>query len=326
MPARLRDVAEKAGVSISTAAHVLRGYSKSRIKQETSDRIIKIAAELGYRPNAIARSLKTQQVTAIGLYTGYGYKSLRDPFLAELHTGIQLACRELRYDFIVHGDIEGRTPNEIRLKLTDGKIGGLVVHAPPDDPVVTCLSEGDLPAIAIADRQPSLPSIIADDVQGMTILIDFLYEAGHRNMAYLTSHVPLAAINARSETFEKLVSERGGVPTVMPFKRYRPYQMVKEIMALPSKPTAVCCWNDYYAYVLLAACLEHGVKIPEELAVVGFDGLLETGLPARRLVTVAVPWERMASEAVRMLVQQINGLPPPPVTVFPVNLVDGDTA
>src|SRR5579862_8080804 len=178
MPARLRDVADAAGVSITTAAHVLRGYTKSRIKQETCDRVIAIAAELGYRPNAIARSLKTQLVKAIGMYTGYGYHSLRDPFLAEVYTGIQLACAELRYDFVVHGDIEGKQPNEIKLRLGDGKVSGIVVHAPPSDPVVATLAEGDLPGVAIADRQSTMPSVVADDVQGMNLLVDYLWQRG----------------------------------------------------------------------------------------------------------------------------------------------------
>jgi LacI family transcriptional regulator len=326
MPARLRDVADAAGVSISTAAHVLRGYTKSRIKQETCDHVIAVAAELGYRPNAIARSLKTQQVKAIGLYTGYGYQSLRDPFLAEVYTGIRLACRELHYDFVVHGDIGGKTANEIRLKLSDGKVGGIVVHAPTDDPVVASLVDGDLPAVAIADRQPSFPSLVADDVHGIQLLVDMLWERGHRKILYGTSHVPLAAIAARSQTFVRLVSEHGGEPIVRPIPSHATERLVDEVLAMPNPPTAICCWNDYYAYALIARCLTSGVRIPEDIAIVGFDGLLDTRLPARRLVTVAVPWEHMASEAVRMLVRQIGGEELPELTVFPVSLVEGDTA
>ena len=326
MPARLRDVAEKAGVSIATAAQVLRGYSKSRIKQETRDRVTKVADEIGYQPNAIARSLKTQQVKAIAIYNGYEYNSPRDPFLAEVYTGVMQACKELRYDLVVHGDLEGKTPNQIKLALSDGKIGGLVVYAPPNDPVVACLADGHLPAVAIADLQPSLPSFVADDMQGMTMLVEYLWEAGHTNMVYLTSHVPLASIIARSHAFESLVTSRGGVATIMPFKRYHLTQLLKDVLALPSKPTAVCCWNDFYAYEFIKACLENGVRMPEDLAVVGFDGLLEKRLPARHLATIAVPWDRIASEAVRMLVKQIEGDITPPLTSFPVSLLVGDTA
>jgi len=288
--------------------------------------VIAVAAELGYRPNAIARSLRTQQVKAMGLYSGYGYHSLRDPFLAEVYTGIRLACRDLHYDFVVHGDIEGKTANEIKLKLSDGKVGGLVLHAPPGDPVVASLDGGDLPAVAIADRQLSFPSLVADDNQGVRLLVDFLWERGHRKIVYGTSHVRLASIEARSETFVRLVSERGGEPIVRPIQSHEAEKLVDEVLAMPDPPTAICCWNDYYAYLLIARCLKSGVRIPDDLAIVGFDGLLDTRLPARRLVTVAVPWEHMASEAVRMLVRQIGGEELPGLTIFPVSLVEGDTA
>jgi DNA-binding LacI/PurR family transcriptional regulator len=326
MPARLRDVAEKAGVSITTAAQVLREYPKSRVKQETRDKVNRIAVEIGYQPNAIARSLKTQQVKAIAIYNGHGDNSPRDPFLAEVFTGIMVACKELRYDLVVHGDLGGRTPNEIKLTLSDGKIGGLIVYAPPGDPVVACLGDGKLPAVAIADVQPNLPSLTADDVQGITMLVEYLWERGHRNMAYLMSHVPLASIVARSQTFETLVKARGGIPVILPFKGWNLDELLKDVLATPSKPTAIFCWNDWYGYAFIKACLNKGVRVPDDLAVVGFDGLLEWRLPEQRLVTIAVPWERIASDAVRILVKQIEGLAAPRLTVFPVNLVHGDTA
>ena len=119
---------------------------------------------------------------------------------------------------------------------------------------------------------------------------------------------------------------RGGKSTVMNFDRFETPKMLSDLLTMADRPTAVCCWNDYYAYVLINACLTAGVRMPEDLAIVGFDGLLETRLPARRLVTVSVPWEDMAADAVRMIVQQIDGLPVAPMNTFPVLLIPGDTA
>ncbi|MGO8670883.1 MAG: LacI family DNA-binding transcriptional regulator [Capsulimonadaceae bacterium] len=327
METRIRDVAEAAGVSVTTAAHVLRGYTKSRIKQETVDKVNKIAGEMGYRPNAIARSLKTRRTNAVGMYTGFAFRSLRDPFLAAVYTGVQLACRELRYDFVVHGDIDGKTPNEIRLKLSDGKVAGLVVHAPSDDPVVACLAQGTIPAVAIADKQLNISSVVADDVQGMTVLIDYLWSRGHRRFAFLTSSIRLDSVDIRRKTFESLVTARGGLATVATCPLYGTDDpLLNSLLEAENRPTAACCWNDYFAYDLVGAILRRGLRIPEDLAVVGFDGLLERQLPARRLVTAAVPWEDMAAEAVRLLVKQIDGEQVPDVTTFPVTLIEGDTA
>jgi LacI family transcriptional regulator len=326
MATRLIDIAEKAGVSLTTASHVMRGYTKSKIKRETWDHVLKVADELGYRPNAIARSLKIQRINTIGLYTGYGYHSLRDPFLAEVYTGIQRVCSDLHYDFLVHVDIEGKEPSEIRLRLNDGKVAGLIVHAQSGDAVVAELARIRMPAVAIADRQSVLPSVIADDADGMRQLADYLWSRGHRHIAYLTSHLKLASIEARSETITQLMAERGGRCTVLPFPQLHPAEFLAQLMESEDRPTALCCWNDYYAYQMVRVGMDLGLRIPEEIAVVGFDGLLDTLLPARKLVTVGVPWEDMAAEASKMLLRLLDGETLPLVTTFPVTLIAGDTA
>ena len=326
MAVRLKDIADKAGVSLTTVAHVMNGYTKSGIKPETWQRVQKIADELGYRPNAIARSLRFQKTHTIGVYSGYDYRSMRDPFLAEVYTGIQKACDELGYDYLVRSDMHGKTPAEIRLRLGDGKIDGIVIHAPANDPVVDYVVARKLPAMAIADRQPHIPSMVADDVQGMRLLVDYLWSRGHRHIWYLTSVMRLESIVARSEQFGELMRERGGRSKVVPYPVDAPDAFLKDLMSQSDRPSAVCCWNDYYAYELLKHCIRGGVGVPDELAVVGFDGLLETRLPARDLVTVSAPWETMAYDSVKLLVQSLDGQPAPAMTVVPVTLIAGDTA
>src|SRR5580698_11252972 len=99
MTVKLRDVALKAGVSVSTVSNVLNGYTKSGIRQETFEKVRRIAKEMGYRPNALARSLKVQRTNTIGFYTGYGYHDARDRFRAEIYTGILAACDKYNFDF-----------------------------------------------------------------------------------------------------------------------------------------------------------------------------------------------------------------------------------
>lgn len=325
MTVRIVDVAAKAGVSETTASHVLRGYRGSKIKQETWDRVLQVAGELGYRPNAIARSLKIKRTNTIGLYTGYSYHGLRDLFLADVYTGMLRACADLRYDFLVHGDIDGSTPAEIRLKLSDGKVSGLVVHADPSNPVMTELARSSLPAVAIADRHPQIPSIVADDHEGIRLLAEYLWERGHQRIAYLSSPNKLASIEARSNALAEIYHERSGRCEIMPFPS-DPERAIPELLRTSERPTALCCWNDYFAYYLIRVCDGLGISIPGDIAIAGFDGLLDILLPARKLVTVAVPWQEMAEEAVHMIVRQLDGTPPPPLTTYPVKLIPGDTA
>lgn len=327
MAVKLRDIAAAAGVSVATVSQALNGYTKTGLRQETCDRVRTLAKQMGYTPNAIARSLKMQRTHAVGFYTGYGYRDARDPFLAEMFTGIRHGCDELKLDFLIHGDLgEGDDPQEIRVRLGNGRVDGIILHAQPSDPVARCLAEGVLPAVAIADRQEDIPSVVADDVQGMRLLVDYLWEKGHRRIAFLTSEIPLASVAERAATLVGLVEARGGIADVETFPFHGAAEYLKALMVRKERYTAVCCWNDTSAYHLLGACAEVGVRVPADLAVVGFDGLLETRLPARRLVTAAVPWERMAREAVRHVVDLRDGKPVPPLSVFPVKLIDGDTA
>src|SRR3569833_3028951 len=161
MPVKLRDIAEAAGVSVATVSQALNGYTKTGLRRETCDRVRRLAKEMGYTPNAIARSLKMQKTHAVGFYTGYGYCDARDPFLGEVFTGIRRGCDDLKLDFLIHGDMgDNRDPEQIRIQLSNGRVDGIILHTQPSDPVARCLAEGVLPAVAFADRQEDLPSVV----------------------------------------------------------------------------------------------------------------------------------------------------------------------
>jgi len=326
MQVKLKDIAEKAGVSVSTASNALNGYTKSRIARETLERVNRIADELGYRPNAIARSLKFQRTDTIAFYTGYGFCDVRDRFLGEVVTGIQHACDQIDIDLLLFGNLSKHPVSQIHRKLTSGKIDGVIVHAAPEDPVAELLAKGSLPAVAIADAQPSLPSIVADDVQGMEILVDYLWQKGHRKIAFSLPHLHFASVDLRLAAFESAVASRGGEASTvrMPWEDTRIH--LEKFLATPGRPTAVCCWHDDSAYYLLQTCIEMGVRVPDDLAVVGFDGLQEGRIPGRKLVTAAVPWRSMAIDATTNLIELRGGGVVDPITRFPVTLVKGDTA
>jgi LacI family transcriptional regulator len=326
MPVRLRDIAEKAGVSVTTVSHVLTGYSKSGIKRATCEQVLKVADELGYQPNAVARSLKSQRTNTIGFYTGYGFRDASDPFLGTIYTGIQHGCEEFGLDFLIHCNAKDTSPRDIRMALGDGRIDGLIVHAPPGDAVLDLIKRTGLPAIAIADEHEMLPSVVADDRLGMRLLINYLWQKGHRRIAYLDTHLNLTSIKARVSMFERLILERGGSPIVTPLPWTNPEIWLLGLRDNPDRPTAVCCWHDNGAYYIIKSCIESGIAVPDELAVAGFDGLVETRLPARQLTTISVPWEQLAREAVKMLVAQIQNQMVPTLTQFPVSLLAGDTA
>lgn len=326
MTVKLRDVALKAGVSVSTVSNVLNGYTKSGISQETFQKVRRVAEEMGYRPNALARSLKVQRTNTIGFYTGYGYRDARDRFRAEIYTGILAACDKYNFDFHIHGNLSGKSPDEIRQRLSDGRVDGVIVQAAQDDPTVECLVESGLPAIAVADRHTTMPSVVGSDEVGMQILVEYLWKGGHRRMLYLEPHEPKESIDRRIRTFKATVEALGGVAEVDRYPWDDADEFLQRLLGRADRPTALCAFNDDSAYILLRRMREVGVRCPEDFALVGYDGLLAGNAAGRDLVTAGVPWERIAFEAVRLLQQVVEGNDVPLLTTFPIHLIEGDTA
>jgi LacI family transcriptional regulator len=321
----LRDVAAKAGVSICAVSNVLNGYKKSRIRPETQERIWQAAKDMGYRPNAIARSLQRQRTNTIGFYTGYGYLDAHDSFLAEVIGGIQSACDVYRQDLLLHGLFRGRSTDEIYNNLADRRIDGLLLHAGNDDPLVDRLAGSSLPVVALADTVENLPSVTCDNLNGMLLLMEYIWAKGHRNILYLTADKSLLSVKSRAIAYQQFMEEHGQQVAIDEFPWPDIAGYLKQLMSSPNRPTAICCWNDNSAYALIRVCYEIGVSVPEDFAVVGFDGLLDHKLPAKQLVTARAPWQQITNEAVRLLLSQINGEEVPRLTQCPVTVIEGNT-
>ena len=133
----LRDVAKLAGVSPFTVSTVLNGArSSTRVSDATRERIHAAAKELGYRPNALARSLQSRRTNIIGLYFGYGSLEPHDPFHAEVLTGLQRGCEAFRKDLMIHYSFHKHSVDEVFSELAGGKIDGLVLLTSSKDPLV----------------------------------------------------------------------------------------------------------------------------------------------------------------------------------------------
>ncbi|HVK02510.1 MAG TPA: LacI family DNA-binding transcriptional regulator [Armatimonadaceae bacterium] len=329
-----KDIGRELGLSQPTVSRVLSGATGYRVAPETRRRVLEAAARLGYRPNAVARSLRRKRTNIVGFYTGYGYLDARNAFLAEVIGGLQRAADPHRFDVLLHGVYRGASTDAVYGELVDGRVDGLFVHTHGEDPLVALLRESSLPVVALADDVPGIPSVIADDAGGTRLLLDYLWERGHRRIAYVRPATRFRSVEARVETFCEEMAARGGgaeeAAPVLTIQVETAGPALDALRALPAaeRPTAVCCWNDLTAFNLIHACRERGVRVPEDLAVVGFDGLLAPHLTPRALVTIGANWNDVTARAMEILVDQINhtGGHAPPVTRLPCRLLPGDTA
>jgi DNA-binding LacI/PurR family transcriptional regulator len=325
MPITTKELAERLGLSPSTVSRVLSDAPGHRVSTQTRRRVLEAAAELEHRPNAVARSLRRGRTGVVGLYTRHNYDA-RNEFLGAVLGGLQRACGRRQLDLLLFNGLDGRDPAAIAARLGDGRIDGLLLHAGLDDPVLAHL--GDLPRVAVADPLPGVPTIGCDDTGGLTLLIDHLWLKGYRRYRFLAPGIALGSVARRLAAFEAELAGRGLARAErrvlrVPFESPQP--VLAELTAQPG-PLAVCCWNDRTAYELLKACAATGLEVPGRLAVTGFDGFLDTKVPARRLVTVACPWDLVAEAALDTLSELLAGQAVTGERLLGVRLVEGDTA
>jgi DNA-binding LacI/PurR family transcriptional regulator len=211
--ATLKDVAEEAGVSKVAVSVVLNGSrsnSKVGVSAATRQRILDSAERLHYRPNAIARSLRLQSTSVIGLYSGSQYAPARGGmFHSQIVAGLQDGCDAHSKDLLLHGAFRGQSVDDIYQELASGKIDGLVLHAPGNDALVGLLSDASLPCVVIASPVEALPSVVVDDSEGMRLVASHLHQTGHRWVAFRQSLLGHTSSRRREAAFCEAASHLG---------------------------------------------------------------------------------------------------------------------
>lgn len=327
----LRDIAERVSVSPYTVSVVLNGArSNTRVSDGTRERILDAARDMGYSPNVLARALRKQSTNIIGLYFGYGHLEPHDPFHAEVLTGLQRGCAECNKDLMIHYSFHRYGVDEIFAELAGGKIDGLVLIAHPEDPLVGRLVDSNLASVAMTDILPGVPSVVADDAGGSIAIADHLAEKGHKNILYRLCPGISDSAHRRYEAFENRATELGMTITPGRTNDWRGEIQDQEADLIARRRelgiTAAVCWGDPSANALLSYCKRNGIQVPQELAIVGFNGIEMPFEPAQRLTSVCAYWARVAQQAVHLLVTRLDGTGDvPQLTVLPVEFSPGET-
>lgn len=326
----LKDVADKVNVSPFTVSVVLNGAkSNTRVSQETRERIIKAAQELNYQANSLARALRRRSTNMLGLYFGYGHLEPHDPFHAEVLAGLQRGCEACDKDLIIHYSFHRYGVDEIFAEIAGGKIDGLVIIASQKDPLVARVRQSTLPVVAMTDRIEGIPSVIADDAAGSRQIAEHLHSQGHRRVLYRSCPGESDSAGRRQRAFEQRATELGIETISGRTDDWRGAVEEEEHQILARRKdlgiTAAVCWGDPSAHALIAYCKQNGICVPDELSIVGFNGIEPSVEPMHDLTTVRANWARVAQRAVHMLVDYLDGNEVPSLTVLPVEFYPGGT-
>ncbi|MDX1933067.1 MAG: LacI family DNA-binding transcriptional regulator [Capsulimonadales bacterium] len=331
----IHDVAARVGVSPMTVSNVLSQNTARRkhVSEETRARVLEAVRLLKYRPNANAISLRRKRTNIIGLFGGYGYVNAENAFLATILGGLQAACDRYEKDLLVHGTFRGGAVSDIFSEVADGRIDGLILYTSRNHPLVEMLAESALSVVAITDAVPFFPSVLVDDRLGGRMQADHLAERGHHRVVAITSKsaAVMRSVSDRLEGFLERATSYGMEVLIRAVAHSGNAPHITEAdldwLSLPAeiRPTAAVCWNDLTAYDLLGCCFHMGVRVPEELAIVGFDGVMSSRGIYRRLTTVRAPWSEVASTAVKVLIDVMEGSDVPQETVLQGQFIIGDT-
>jgi len=274
--AKIRDVAARAGVGVATVSRVLNG--RAHVSDETRARVLEAMQALDYQPSSVARNLSFRRTMVIGVVVPF----LTSPSAVERVRGIVAALSPSEYDlalFDVESEDRRRRAFDIfaRPDRTDGL---LVVSLIPDAAAVARLDRGRIPCVLVDGAHPHLPHVVSDDVRGGELATRHLLQLGHRAIALIGDKPPdpyrLSGSRDRTTGYLRALGEfevphrdeylREGTQS-----RDVAQTIATELLQLPDRPTAIFACSDDQALGVLAAASDLGLRVPEDLSVVGFD-------------------------------------------------------
>ncbi len=308
----LKDIAGRCGVSVATVSKALN--DQNDIGQETKERIRQAAKEMGYVPNAAAKSMKTNRTHNIGvLFVDEANSGLRHDFFANVLDSFKRNVEKAGYDItFISNDRSrpGRTTylEHARYRRFDGVVIACVRF---DDPEVIELVHSNIPVVTIDHIYNDTTTIISDNVHGMETLVDYVVANGHRKIAFIHG-VDSSVTKARVITFNRKMEEYGiRVPDeyIMetPYRdTHGAYERTLELLELEDRPTCIFYPDDYASYGGMRAISEKGLKVPDDVSIIGFDGIRVARHIRPRLTTYRQNTEELGAKAAESLISMIE--------------------
>lgn len=316
MATTIKDIAAKAGVSAVTVSRALN--DKPDISKETKELILQIANELGYTPNTIAKSLVTRKTKTIGILIPVTI----DPFFAEMVQGIADVCFESGYHIDLchtHANADMEL-DYIRLLRGKHAEGMLIYPVQEDRRYIDVLKDSPLPFVFLNRHTDALECdfVINDNVHGAYLAVNHLLDRGFKRIVYVCAKPVASSGKERIEGCQKAFRERGLSDDTFDVETCKPtiqccYQSVKTLISAKRDVDALFIWDDKLAIGAYKAIYEAGLKIPEDIALVGYNDMETSEFLFPSLTTIRQARYQIGQEAARILLDKIQSEKAPPV-------------
>ncbi len=331
----IKDVAKKAGLSLSTVSLVIN--NKSHVSKETRDRVKKIIAELNYHPQRSGRSLASKLSGNIGFILTEDHFSKSEPFYTRIFLGTEFEARKSNYYVLLTTvNFNVKDTKEIPRFLLESNVDGVIIAGKIGSSWVDYIREKNLPLLLVdfekADKGVS--TILIDNFAGARLAVTHLAKGGHNKIGFIGGDLEHPSISERYAGFRHTVntlsvplSENWISISEPETQLANGYRAAKKIFQNKSDiPSALFVANDAMAVGCIRYLKEIGKRIPEDVAIIGFDNVEIGFLSEPRLTTINVHREEMGSLAVRRIVEMVkekNGVVTK--TITPVDLVVRDS-
>lgn len=305
----IRDVARRSGVSVTTVSRVLN--NRLDVSEETTKKVQAVVRDLGYASSLAARGLRSRQTNVIGLII----PEVASHYCQEILRGVNRTIALLDKNLIIYTsgvlereNIAVHERSSVAL-LNGGIADGVIVVTPTATHFST-----DAPLVIVDPNNdnPVYPAIIATNQEGALSAVAYLTALGHRRIAHITGRRELVSSNQRLQGYKDGLAAAGipidedlietgdfSIPTAVPCAR--------RLLSLPDRPTAIFASNDMSAIAVYQVAAEFGLRIPQDLSVVGFDNLRESAFLSPPLTTVDQSVEKMGALAMEILVKLVKG-------------------
>jgi LacI family transcriptional regulator len=309
MAASIKDVAKEAGVSIATVSRVLNDIDV--VNEDTKNRVKDAIAKLGYRPNIVARSLKTQKTKTLGIII----PDISNQFYPEIVRGAEDVANIYDYNIMLcNTDLDKEKEIEylriLKEKMSDGII---YMSNSLDEDIMELLKELRLPMVLIENMDPTgrVPSVSIDNEQAAYDGVTYLIKRRNKRIAYIGADKSLRNLSAeRYMGYERALKKNkikidDSLVNFSGNKAKDGFEGINKILE-STEVDAVFCTGDEIAMGVINALRERGIKVPEQVDVVGFDNIYASSIFYPKLTTVAQPMYDMGSVGMRMLIKIIN--------------------
>lgn len=305
----IKDVAKAAGVSYSTVSRALSGSPE--ISRDTRERILQVCKDMNYTANTVARAMVMKSTKLLGLIlTG-----VNNPFMAELAYHIDRQARARGYNIVLCNSSRDLEQERELFELMIGRqVDGIILFPCGPESYETLRPYlPRIPTVFIGENLREVPEsyVSVDNFRGAYIGVEYLHGLGHRDILYFGRRRGSTTHQLRADGYAAACRDLGLTPqycnNTFPLTSIKyGYQLAKQLFAQKRTYTAIFAATDTNALGILQAAEENGIRIPEDISLLGFDNIHDSGLPRINLTTVEQPKKMMASVAVESLLDKVQ--------------------